>query len=112
LATGLGPLIAAAQKQVIEHIRRRGVVVEINPSSNLRMGRIARLSEAPYLNIIDALGADKLVTINTDNPGVYRTRIELEYALVYKGLRDRGRTRPECLAMLETIRQTGMSVVY
>lgn len=112
LAEGLSALISQAQKRVIELIRERGVIVEINPSSNLRMGRIARLSEAPYLDIVDALGDQYLVTINTDNPGVYRTRIELEYALVYKGLRDRGWPRPRCLEMLETIRQTGMSVVY
>lgn len=105
-------LVSECQQEVIKVIRERGVIIEINPSSNLRMSRTRKFRDATYLALVEALGNDGLVAINTDNPGIYNTRIEQEYAIVYKGLRDRDWTRADAMSVIEKIRQAGLEGAY
>lgn len=106
---GLGGI---AQQRVLDTIREQGVIVEINPSSNLRISRAPSLAEAPFIRLVRELAPHRCICINSDNPGVYRTRIEQEYAIVYAGLIQSGVPRAEALGWLEDMRVTGMERVY
>jgi adenosine deaminase len=108
----MNDLVAECQDEVIKFVRERGVVIEINPSSNLRMTRTKNFRDGAYLPLVEKLGDDGLVAINTDNPGIYNTRIEQEYAIVYKGLRDRDMTRTDAMRIMEKIRLAGLSSAY
>ncbi|MBX3670221.1 MAG: hypothetical protein KF778_17610, partial [Rhodocyclaceae bacterium] len=112
LLNRLEELGCLAQKVLLDAIREKGVIVEINPSSNLRISRAPSLAEAPFISLVRELAPHHCICINTDNPGVYRTRIEQEYAIVYKGLIQSGVPRAEALQWLENMRVTGMERVY
>jgi hypothetical protein len=106
----LGEALARVQNAVIEKITSRGVVIETNPSSNLRMLRLSRAGDLPVLGLAARLGENIRVTICTDNPGVYDTDIETEYGIAFSGLLDLlgHSNREPALRVLRHMRVVGM----
>jgi aminodeoxyfutalosine deaminase len=49
-------------------VRDRGVTLEMCPTSNHRTGAVARVADHPARRLLDE---DVLVTINTDDPGLF-----------------------------------------
>ncbi|MCK2055295.1 hypothetical protein [Methylobacterium sp. 37f] len=100
--------IGRAQVSVIESIRSSGVSVEANPSSNLATGTIDRLQDHPYFRFEDALDGNALVSFNTDDPGLFGTRTEIEYASMFEAMLDRDIDRSRALEMVDCARQRGI----
>ena len=84
--------VTTVQKMMREELVERGIAVECNPSSNLRIGTFKSYSEHP-IKVFYNLGLTKNeeelmecpqmnVSINTDDKGVFATRLENEYALL------------------------------
>ena len=107
-----------AQSRVLELLASRGIVLEFNPSSNWRVSRaISAPEDVPYISILNKMKSLVLATLNTDNPGVFSTRIENEYAIAMDGLLNPGNSgtamsRSEVLSVLERLRLTGLEHVY
>lgn len=84
--------VALVQKAMRENVALRGIAVETNPSSNIRIGAFKKYEEHPIKTFYN-LGLTKNekelmecpqmnVSVNTDDKGVFSTRLENEYALL------------------------------
>jgi hypothetical protein len=104
--------VAHIQKWMIKEIAAKGIVLEFNPSSNVRVGGTGPAEDIPFIAILKMVGSKALATINTDNPGVFGTRVENEYAILVRLLRDAGFDRAESLAIADRIRDVGRRFVY
>jgi adenosine deaminase len=67
-----------ADPALVQHLRRRGVTLDVCPSSNLYTGAVPDLADHPLRSLYDAGVA---VTINTDDPTFFHTTLTNEYRL-------------------------------
>lgn len=73
------------QEAMMKEIEERGVYIECNPSSNLKIGPFDRYEELPltrFLGVREPCKHKINVSINTDDRGVFSTSIHNEYSLV------------------------------
>ncbi|MGH9449851.1 MAG: adenosine deaminase [Terriglobia bacterium] len=71
-------LAGARDSRVLDTLRERRVALEVCLSSNVATGAIKRVEDHPLRRFIDA-GIE--VTLNTDDPALFRTSLENEIAL-------------------------------
>jgi adenosine deaminase len=64
---------------LLAHLRTRGVVLDVCPSSNLYTGAAASWESHPLRRLYDS---GVLVTINSDDPSFFKTSLTDEYRLV------------------------------
>jgi adenosine deaminase len=64
---------------LIEHLRARGIVLDISPTSNVRTGAVASIEAHPLRQLFDA-GVQ--ITLNTDDPTFFSTTLNDEYRLI------------------------------
>lgn len=100
------------QSRLLEKIQARGIVIETNPSSNIRMLRLSSAGDLPIIPLSSSPNAPR-ITICTDNPGVYDTTISNEFALVFGALQSSpvNLSRDAALRILLHMRETGMTKV-
>jgi hypothetical protein len=108
----LVPAIESAQKFVLTQLAEKGIALELNPSSNLRVSGSLAPRDIPFMRILRDGRANVLATINTDDPGTFGTRIENEYALVMRALVEAGLARAEALDVVRRLRDVGRHFVY
>ncbi|GAA3917771.1 adenosine deaminase [Actinoplanes auranticolor] len=78
-AERIGHGIAAARDpQLMAHLAEHGIPLEVCPTSNVRTRAVASLDEHP-LPVLVAAGVP--VTINSDDPPMFGTTLEEEYAV-------------------------------
>jgi hypothetical protein len=106
------PAIESVQKLVLTQLAEKGIALEFNPSSNLRVSRSLAPRDIPFMRILRDRRAHVLATINTDDPGTFGTRIENEYALVMRALVEADFTRAEALGVVRRLRDVGRQFVY
>lgn len=104
--------ITVAQGWLRRELAAIEITVESNPSSNLLIGDMVALEYHPALRLQpldpNAEGARVLLSINTDNPITFATRLADEFAYVYFALlRNRATTSSQALAWLEQRRSDG-----
>ncbi len=69
---------AARDPRLLEHLAERRIPLEVCPTSNLATRAVPSLSEHPLAEMV---GAGVLVTINTDDPPMFGTDLNTEYAV-------------------------------
>lgn len=78
-------LISKLQNKMMDWIRRIGICIETNPTSNIRIGGIDRYDEHPIYRFI-RVGCLKrsnlIVTVNTDDKGIFSTSLQREFSLL------------------------------
>ena len=89
IPNGMITLIQMAQSIVQEKIRKRGISIEVCPSSNILLGNIKKGYCHPLINLLrrtknDLNELDICVSINTDNQGIFATSLMSEYSLLIK----------------------------
>jgi hypothetical protein len=104
--------ISWAQEHAARKIASRGVVIELNPSSNWRISQARSPKEIPFIALLQRFGSFIPACINTDNAGAYGTRIENEYAIALYGLMEAGMSRTKAVALLDRLRLTGLNRLY
>jgi len=72
-------LTAAQDPELIEELAERQVPIEICVTSNLRTGCCTELAQHPVRRYFDQ---GLMLTLNTDDPAMFRTSLSEEYALV------------------------------
>ena len=86
-----GDDVANIQEIMLRILEQKGIIIETNPSSNLKIGRFSRYDNHPITIFHDVTGdASKhamVVTINTDDKGVFATSLKNEYSLIALALR-------------------------
>ena len=84
---GYASLITRIQKAMQADLAERGIAIECNPSSNLKIGRFSRYEEHPIFRFYppDKNGSESLclpVSVNTDDRGVFSTSLTNEFSLL------------------------------
>ncbi|MFG3715404.1 adenosine deaminase [Micromonospora sp. NPDC047730] len=93
-AERIGHGISAAQDpELLAHLAEHRIGMEVCPTSNVRTRAVASIDEHPLRQLVDA---GLLVTINSDDPPMFGTTLNDEYAVAAR-LLDAG---PEGLAAL------------
>lgn len=69
---------AAADPVLLEHLAAEGIALEVCPSSNLATRSVARIEDHPLPTFV---AAGVPVTINSDDPPMFNTTLNREYAL-------------------------------
>lgn len=69
---------AARDPELLTHLAERQIALEVCPTSNLRTRAVASLDEHPLRQLVDA---GLLVTINSDDPPMFGTTLNDEYAV-------------------------------
>jgi Adenosine deaminase len=105
----LNDVIGSTQGMLLDEIRKRGITIETNPSSNMRMERIGHPAALPVVMAMLESSARTKVTICTDNPGTYDINIETEYAVMHDALIKKlgAANTAEVLQVLENVRRAG-----
>lgn len=72
------------QHKMLEYIENLGIVIECNPTSNLKIGPFYRYDQHPIFRFKDwTTGQHHVgVSINTDDRGIFSTSIQREYSLI------------------------------
>ena len=69
---------AATDPALLAHLAETGVPLEVCPSSNIATRAVASLAEHPLSTFVDA---GVVVTINSDDPSMFGTSLNQEYAI-------------------------------
>jgi aminodeoxyfutalosine deaminase len=78
-AERVGHGISAVQDPgLMEALAERGITLEVCPTSNIRTGAVRQLEAHPFPLLRDA---GVRVTLNTDDPGMFGTDLNREYAI-------------------------------
>lgn len=81
--------VGKIQECLMADLKRRGIIIEANPSSNLRIGGFAKYEDLPLFRMfkIDIPAEERmLVSVNTDDRGIFATSLANEYSLVAASL--------------------------
>ena len=108
-------LLAELQKYLRAKIERKGLTVESNPTSNSAISEIQHLFGHPLLKLnncgLSHPGGEcnhMAVTINTDDPLIFRTTVENEISYIYYMLLDMQYRQIDVLNWIDQIRQFGI----
>lgn len=71
-------IAAAADPSLMRALVERGITLEVCPTSNVCTGAVASLADHPFPVLHDAGVA---VTLNTDDPGMFSTDLNVEYRI-------------------------------
>ncbi|KMV28403.1 hypothetical protein AB733_23895 [Photobacterium swingsii] len=98
----------ALQDYLLNEYKNKGLIIEVNPSSNVYISKLTSYTEHPIFRwnppdpnkLVDGNCHNKFglrdglidVTINTDDPGIMPTTLRTEYKLLYKAAIDNGFT--------------------
>ena len=97
------------QKILCQKLGRSGIVVEMNPSSNIAIGEVDKITEHQVYKLNRPGGeCNVMVCINSDNPTVYHTNVSNELAYIYYGMLYNGVSRENALKWIDGIRECGM----
>ena len=70
---------------MIRTIKDKGICIEANPTSNVRIGRIEKYDEHPlyrFAKVRKRPDQNVIVTVNTDDKGIFGTSMHRELSLV------------------------------
>lgn len=86
LPDSYGEDVGKLQEALLYRIETEGIVIETNPSSNLKIGRFDRYDKHPitfFNSVIPSPDTHSIVvSINTDDKGVFSTSLKNEYSLI------------------------------
>jgi adenosine deaminase/aminodeoxyfutalosine deaminase len=71
-------IAAAGDPRLLEHLRAEGIPLEVCPTSNVRTRSVPSLAEHPLPALV---GAGVPVSINSDDPPMFSTTLNREYAV-------------------------------
>lgn len=108
-------IMKEVQRDLVKKVSKKGIVVEVNPSSNAAIGEIKDIfsNHAYEINQVDNKKfSNVMININSDDPIVFNTNISNEYAYLYYGLLDKGISKEVTLEWIEKVRRCGMETSF
>ncbi len=102
------------QKTTRKLVNEYGIIIEVNPSSNVIIADIDTIKQHQIYNINNHnYDFDNvLACINSDDPAVFNTNIANELGYIYFGMIERGVSREAIIAWIEKLRRTGMMASF
>ena len=107
--------LAGILQELLRHkLSRKGIVVEVNPSSNVAIGEIDKVMDNQIYRLNQPDGANNvMVCINSDDPTVFHTNVSNELAYIYYGLLYKdSASREKVLAWMDKIRECGIQASF
>lgn len=107
------PQYVALQQALMQRISDRGVVMEILPSSNVRISVYQDFSEHHALRWMKAPNAykegdpDILVALGSDDPGIFATDLATEFHHLFIALKNTGLSEGEALRRVGEVNERG-----
>ena len=101
------------QQTLMSEVALRGVVIETLPSSNVRISQYKHFSEHHALRWMKAPKAfkpndpDILVSLGSDDPGIFSTDIETEFHHLFYSLKRSGLSESEALQRVALLNERG-----
>lgn len=116
-------VVSRIQRKMLHIIAEKGIAIECNPTSNIRIGPFLQYENHPITKFNDyhlnstSKTPQLLVSINTDDLGVFNTSLCHEYALLLEALRRRRHREgnyndEELYDYLDYIRQNGLNMSF
>ena len=105
-------LFQALQEYLIRKIEKKGIYIETNPTSNLTIGDFGQMSKHPIFSLNQnnrSMPNHALITINSDDPLVFNTNVENEFAYIYYAAEAEGMSKEEILEWIDRIRVHGLN---
>ena len=75
-------IIKKLQKILARRLEGTPVYIEANPTSNHATGGVSSISQHPIFQWIKWMNSSETISLNTDDPAVFSTRIDYEYAVI------------------------------
>lgn len=104
-----------AQLYVINKIAHKGINVETNPVSNVNIGELYGMDMHPIMRLNDTFDKDYkrvMVSINTDDPGVFSTTLKNQYGFILQMLYKQGIPMEKALRWIDQVRETGLNSTF
>lgn len=107
-----------AQAYVREKVNQLGIVVEINPTSNLAISDIERLFKHHVIGLNNqGLNGEGnvnglIISVNSDDPVVFNTSTCNELAYIFYLLQDKGYSRESILEWIDKVRKWGLDTSF
>jgi hypothetical protein len=101
------------QQALMHEVADRGVVIETLPSSNVRVSQYKHFSEHHALRWMKAPSAvqpndpDILVSLGSDDPGIFSTDIETEFHHLFLALKNSNLNEAEALQRVAQVNERG-----
>ncbi len=100
------------QSALRAEVGKRGLTVEINPSSNLLIGDGGRLEDHPIWRLRPVHAIDDIpplsVCVGSDDPLTFATTLPHEYQLLFDAIVFAGLSQDDALGWLDSVREAGM----
>lgn len=93
------------QRYILKCVREKGIVLEVLPTSNLRISFYHHIGEHHVYRWLGFTGEEKVpVVVGSDDPGIFNTSMRLEYELLRYGARTHyGKSDTETIQMLSEL---------
>lgn len=105
-------LFQSLQEYLVRKVEEKGVYIETNPTSNLTIGDFEQMSKHPIFSLNQnsrELPNHTMITINSDDPLVFNTNVENEFAYIYYAAEAEGMSKEEILEWIDRIRVHGLN---
>jgi adenosine deaminase len=109
--------LTAVQNGLRRGIAQSGIVVEVNPSSNLLIGDLLDLRNHPILRLFPPVPEPDgpppvMIALGSDDPLTFSTQLLREYTLLHQAASAAGYPERAVQDWLESIRRTGMDARF
>ncbi len=103
-------LAEVAREIVKDRINEKGIIIEINPSSNVVIGDLDTIKENQVYSINNnGYEFDNMIVcINSDDPAIFNTNAANELGYIYFGMLERKANRQVALEWVDKLRENGM----
>jgi len=109
-------LLEALQLALAREISEAGIIIEVNPSSNLLIGQLSDLEDHPLWRL-QSLDDDAAlpaidICIGSDDPLVFATDLRQEYQLLHDTLVQSGKTSYQANTVIDRLRAASMAARF
>lgn len=102
-------IIETVQLSLRRKLGSKGIVVEVNPSSNVAIGEVDKLTESQIYQLNYPGGENNvMVCINSDDPTVFHTNVSNELSYIYYGMLQNTISREVALEWIDKVRECGI----
>lgn len=103
-------IVEELQRIMKKKLGRKGIVLEVNPSSNMAIADLDVLEENQFYQMNKADDEHNvIVCINSDDPAVFNTNVSNELAYIYYGMLEQNISREAALLWIDRVRKNGIN---
>jgi adenosine deaminase len=106
-------IIRTVRDFTVKKLSARGIVMEVNPSSNIAIGEIEDMTSHPVFRVGQPLNEDEdtriQLNVNSDDPSVFNTNVVNEIAYLYYARKDQNVSTESALKWADELRLNGIN---